>query len=331
VEFQTIPIEAIISREKQVRQTFDDDFLTELAESIRKEGVLVPIIVRPLGDKYEIVAGEQRWRAAKKVGLKEIPISLVKADEKKVNELALLENVKRKDLSAWEREDAIGAMWKSGYYGSIEELSVVLDIKPESLKRILAARDMRWSEDLPKSASTDMITTVSSLDAKTRREILDAQDRGDLPKDIKGTRPLIANLKKASEDARPRLVQAYSKEELPLSDMDSIAEVVETREEVDQLLEAKKNLPEREFKSIISYIKTEKNRGVAPVIKTVVEGEVHLWNSYLNSVEEVRNELSILKPSKCKGWPVEERKRLRKALLDIELQVQRMLKDIEEV
>jgi len=331
MDFATVPIENLVSRDKQVRQDFNEEFLEELTESIKKEGILVPIIVRKIKGKYEIVAGEQRWRAAKKAGLKSVPISLIDADEKKVTELALLENVKRKDLAAWEREDAINAMWESGFYETVEDLGRVIDVKPDQVKRILSARKMRRSEDLPQGASTEMIVTLHSLDSPTRKEILVAQERGDLARDVHGTRDLISNIKKAPEEARPRLVRAYSQDELPLSEISAVAEVAENEVEVEQLLEAKKKLPESDFKSIVSYIKKEKAKGEKPIINRVTEGEVHIWNSYLETVESIRTELNLLKTSKCKGWPVEERKRLVTALEDIEVQVQKMLNIIGEV
>jgi len=88
----------------QPRQNFDAEALAALADSIQQNGVLQPILVRPsLRDGfYQIIAGERRWRASKMAGLSEIPAVIVEADELKAAEFALIENIQREDLDAWE-------------------------------------------------------------------------------------------------------------------------------------------------------------------------------------------------------------------------------------
>lgn len=329
MDYRMLPITSVHSRENQVRQVFDEEFIDELAASIQKDGVLVPIIVRGAKGGYEIVAGEQRWRAARKIGLKEIPVSIVNADEKKTTELALAENVKRKDLAGWEREDAIAAMWASGRYVSMKDLADALDVRAQHLKDILDARSLRHAEQLPGGASTRMITAVSSLDAETRKAILEAQEKGEMPKDIHKTGRLVTHLRKAPAKARPGLVKAHAAGDLPIETVEKVAGAVSDDIEVAQLVEAKRNLPEGEFNSIVAYVSGEKKQGRQPVVRVVVQGEVHLWNSYLNTVESARNALQILKPSKCSGWPKEQKKRLKAALLDIEEQAQAMVRSLE--
>lgn len=87
----------------QPRKEFDKQALSELAESILEHGVLCPIIVRPLDNgQYRIVAGERRWRASKLAGLKTMPAQVVNYDDKKCDEIALIENLQREDLNAIE-------------------------------------------------------------------------------------------------------------------------------------------------------------------------------------------------------------------------------------
>jgi ParB-like chromosome segregation protein Spo0J len=312
-----------------VRQEFDKEFIEELASSIRKEGVLVPIIVRQIGKNFEIIAGEQRWRAAKIAKLKEVPVSVLDVDDKKALELSLIDNVKRKDLQGWEREDAVWEMWKSGHYKSLDDLASVLDVKKAQLENILEARELRRKEGLPDGASTRMITAISSLDAPSRKRILMAQENGDLPRDIHKTTELVANLKKAAEEARPSLVDALASGRVDRASIEELAEAAGDDDEVEQLLEAKKTLSEKEFKSIVSYIKSEKGKGRKPILRTVIDGDIRIWNSYLTSVEAARDELIILKPSKCGGWPIVERQKLKGALLTIENHTQKMLDALE--
>lgn len=87
----------------QPRKNFDEESLEELSESIKRYGVIQPIIVVKKDNYYEIVAGERRWRASKKAGLKEIPAIVREGDERKNKEIALIENVQREDLNAYEK------------------------------------------------------------------------------------------------------------------------------------------------------------------------------------------------------------------------------------
>lgn len=94
-----ISMENILPNRMQPRVVFQDDDIDELAESIKKHGIINPITVRKLGNKYEIIAGERRFKASQSIGLKEIPALVIEADDKKAAELAIIENIQRKELS----------------------------------------------------------------------------------------------------------------------------------------------------------------------------------------------------------------------------------------
>ncbi len=91
----------------QPRKIFDDDKLDELAESIKEHGVIQPIIVSKKDNFYQIIAGERRWRASKKVGLKTIPAIVREYDERKTREVSLIENIQRQNLNPIETAKAI--------------------------------------------------------------------------------------------------------------------------------------------------------------------------------------------------------------------------------
>lgn len=98
----TIEISKITRNPNQPRKNFDETALQELADSIKQNGVLQPILVRKIGGKYQIVAGERRYQASKLAGLKEIPAVVRDIDAKEVFQLALIENLQRSDLSPME-------------------------------------------------------------------------------------------------------------------------------------------------------------------------------------------------------------------------------------
>lgn len=86
----------------QPRKAFDEEELANLADSIRKEGLLQAIIVRPKDGKYQIVAGERRWQASKIAGLESVPVRIVEMDDEQALRIALVENLQRSDLNAME-------------------------------------------------------------------------------------------------------------------------------------------------------------------------------------------------------------------------------------
>lgn len=113
---KTIPIDSIEPNPEQPRNEFGD--LTELTASIKEKGVLEPLLVKrdPGGAKYMIIAGERRWRASKAAGLKEVPCIEMDIDDQGVAEIALIENLQRKDLTVWEEADGLKALAdKFGY------------------------------------------------------------------------------------------------------------------------------------------------------------------------------------------------------------------------
>lgn len=103
---QYVNITKVEPNRNQPRKKFDEDALQELADNIKIHGVLIPILVVNRGDYYEIVAGERRWRAAKKAGLKEIPVIIRDYTEKQIAEISLIENIQRTDLNPIEEARA---------------------------------------------------------------------------------------------------------------------------------------------------------------------------------------------------------------------------------
>jgi len=105
---RTLPVEYLQSGEFQPRRHFDPEALQALVQSVREKGVLEPILVRRLNDKqdrYEIIAGERRWRAAQTAGLHDVPVIIKELDDQEALEIALIENLQREDLTAIEEAE----------------------------------------------------------------------------------------------------------------------------------------------------------------------------------------------------------------------------------
>jgi ParB family chromosome partitioning protein len=97
-----LAIEIISPNPEQPRTDMDEDGIAELSDSISKVGLLQPIIVRPLGDGYQIIAGERRWRACRAAGLERVPVRVLSASDSESLEIALIENLQRDDLNSIE-------------------------------------------------------------------------------------------------------------------------------------------------------------------------------------------------------------------------------------
>jgi ParB family transcriptional regulator, chromosome partitioning protein len=101
-QIREVPVSKILPNPAQPRLSYDEDSLTELADSIREHGVLQPILVRPAGTKYELIAGERRWRASGMAGRESIPAIVVDFDEQTALEVSIIENLQREDVSPLE-------------------------------------------------------------------------------------------------------------------------------------------------------------------------------------------------------------------------------------
>ena len=105
-KYFSCPIEEIRPNKEQPRKTFVNEKLEELAASIREKGIIQPLVVLRRDGHYEIIAGERRWRAAQKAGLREVPVVIQDVSEDTALEMALIENIQREDLNAVEEAEA---------------------------------------------------------------------------------------------------------------------------------------------------------------------------------------------------------------------------------
>ena len=153
---QTLPINKVEPNKDQPRKNFNQDKLEELADSISKHGIVEPLIVKKRGNYYVIVAGERRWRAAKSLGLKEVPVVIKDYSNKEIMEIALIENLQREDLNPI--EEAIA------YQGLIEENHLTQDEVAEKVSKSRstianALRLLKLDQRVQQMLIDDMLTT----------------------------------------------------------------------------------------------------------------------------------------------------------------------------
>jgi len=119
-----LPLALIRPNPEQPRKHFDPESLAELAASIKQKGLLQPLLVRPKGDLYELVAGERRYRAAQEAGLSEVPVIIRDLSEREVLEIALIENLQREDLNPVEEAQGYRRLIEMG--ASQEEVAMAV-------------------------------------------------------------------------------------------------------------------------------------------------------------------------------------------------------------
>ncbi|HLE89180.1 MAG TPA: ParB/RepB/Spo0J family partition protein [Candidatus Limnocylindria bacterium] len=120
-QIREVPIAKILPNPAQPRLSYEEDSLTELADSIREHGVLQPILVRPVGGQYELIAGERRWRASRMAQRDSIPAIVVEFDDETALEVSIIENLQREDVSPLEEASMFRKMMDLGY--SVRQLA----------------------------------------------------------------------------------------------------------------------------------------------------------------------------------------------------------------
>ena len=153
VQIRDVPTNRVLPNPAQPRLSYEEDSLAELADSIRGHGVLQPILVRPAGSQFELIAGERRWRAARMAGLNAVPAIVLDFDEETALEVSIIENLQREDVSPLEEAGMYRKMLALGYSvrqlagkigkdkGYVENRLRLADAPPEIRELVAARRD----------------------------------------------------------------------------------------------------------------------------------------------------------------------------------------------
>lgn len=166
----SLSIDKLKGNEKQPRKYFETEALKELAESIKQKGVLQPIVVRKKSaDRFEIIAGERRWRAAQQAGLHEVPVILKEVDDQETLELALIENIQRRDLNPMEEAEAYEYLMNTY---NLTQQQVATKVGKE---RATVANSLRLLNLVPEVRKLVLSDKISIGQAKVLLSVSDAQ------------------------------------------------------------------------------------------------------------------------------------------------------------
>ena len=204
-----LPLQKIEPNRLQPRKSFNEEELAALADSIRQHGVIQPLTVRLLDTGYyQIIAGERRWRAARMAGLREVPVVIIEADDKKAMELALIENLQRADLTPI--EEARGYQQLIGEYGLTQEQ--VADRVSKSRPAVATAmRLLGLPDELLSMVESGKLTAGHAralLSIKDERQQLAvAQKVVNLQLSVRQTEAMCKKLLKAEQKPEPKPVE----------------------------------------------------------------------------------------------------------------------------
>ncbi len=197
-----LPIAFLLPAKDQPRKNFSKQAIEELAASIKKRGMVQPILVRPISgerDKYEIVAGERRWRAAQQAGLHEVPIIIRELSNSEAAEIALIENIQRVDLSPIEEADAYQKLIDR-HGRSAKEIASAVGKSRSHIANLLRLRD------LPKEVKT--FINEGALTMGHARALLGTKDPARLAKRVIAEGLSVRETEKlAGEDSDKKLLK----------------------------------------------------------------------------------------------------------------------------
>jgi ParB/RepB/Spo0J family partition protein len=296
-----IPIDRIESNPQQPRMEFDESALDELSSSIREHGVLQPILVRPLGgNRWQLVAGERRWRASKRAGLDTIPALIENMDDDTALEISIIENLQREDLSPLEEAVMYDRMVRDHGY-SIRRLAQKLGKDKGYLENRLRLADapdeIRQLVSVRKDTLSHAYELLKVDDSKKRRRLAEQVARGELslvklrekiegrPRrttddvDDGGVETETVEVSNATEDGRdPNWTPSHSAE--PLTDDSLIAAKQQLADAVEDLIDVLKaptvlgTIPDTDRANLAKYLTIAKLR-LENAIAIVRSGEAH--------------------------------------------------------
>lgn len=215
MEIKMISVDKIRPNPFQPRETFDKEKIKELADSIKGEDLVQPILVRKKGRTYQIIAGERRWRAYQFAKLKRIPAIEREADDMEARELSLIENWHRLRLDPIEAENFIATLYedgvKAGRYKSILDMSRKTGIPRQTLDALVSAYKEKANQKLPSMATYEDVERTTPLrdQPELRKKVLKLRVKGKIR--AENLREFAKTTKEVSEPIRDALLKEDSK------------------------------------------------------------------------------------------------------------------------
>ncbi len=250
-----VAVEDIIPNRFQPRLVFEDNSLQELSDSIKQHGIIQPLVLRKVGDKYEIIAGERRYKAATMAGLASVPAVISQADDKTSAEAAVVENVQRKDLSAIEEARSYKALLDQGYM-SQDQLARKMGLSQSAISNKL--RLLTLPEEIQQAV---MESRISERHARSLLKIKDTDEQLSLMNRVIKERLTVRQLDDIIKEAHPNGVQNINIEEVREKSEDiktpEVEAPIEEVKEPDPFTKGAINLGQRQQNRFFNTLEAE--------------------------------------------------------------------------
>ncbi len=208
-----IPIEDIVPNRFQPRLAFNNESLKELAASIKEHGIIQPVVVRRLNDKYELIAGERRYRASKLIGLVSVPAIITEMTDQKSAEVAIVENVQRKNLTAIEEAKSYKALLEQRLM-SQEDLAKKMGVSQSAISNKL--RLLSLADEVQDAIMNEKI---SERHARTLLKLKDHPDQIKYLNKIISERLTVKHLEDLIKEEKPEIV---APKEIKVEDIETV-------------------------------------------------------------------------------------------------------------
>ena len=267
-----VAIEDIIPNRFQPRLAFDDEGLKELSESIKQHGIIQPLVLRRLGNKYEIIAGERRFKAATMAGLRQVPAIISDIDDNKSAEIALVENIQRRNLTPIEEAKSYKNLLDRGYMTQ-EQLAEKMGVSQSSI-----ANKLRLLNLAPEVQDALLQEKISERHARSLLVLPKEEQPKLLQKILKkrlNVRQLDLEIKKAKGEIN---------EDVPLVNIaPDVTKIINNSSDINQKEPTKEvKTMENEQKENMSEIKTEEPRNIP--------------NKFFNFLEDEAANMQMIEP-----------------------------------
>lgn len=290
-EIVMVRLSDIIPNRFQPRLTFDEEALNELAASIKEHGIIQPLILRDLGNKYEIIAGERRYKASQIAGVLEVPAVIGQMDDQTSAELALIENIQRKDLSAIEEAKSYKKILDMGGFTQ-DELA-----KRMGKGQSTIANKMRLLTLTNEVQAALMNNLISERHARCLLQIKDEAKQKEVLNKIINERMNVRDTDNYIKSLLGMKGEDNSLVEEPKIDLPIIPEIPKTEETV-------KEQPATKDEIILPDIKDEKNENPNIYMQTNNVDFVDLNNLSLDNSENPSTETNEITPNEMNKEPI---------------------------
>ncbi len=301
-----VPIEDIIPNRFQPRLNFDESSLQELSSSIKEHGIIQPLVLRRVGDKYEIIAGERRYKASKMAGLTSVPAIISTLDDKASAEVAVVENIQRKDLTSIEEARSYKMLLDKGYLTQ-EELAKKMGLSQSAISNKL--RLLSLSQNVQDAL---MQGKISERHARSLLQISSMQEQDEWLNKIINERLTVRDL----DNKLKRLTKPVTEEPVQEIATPQVQEVVEE----PNLVQKEDAMPEGTVKEEVSYepvIKEQHKPMPNKFFNFLEDEEANMNTTEVPEAEEEIEMLDFLVPDTSKVDFTDAKKKIENLVIDL--------------